>query len=76
MTLPTQDELFGSEIPSLGVDTSFSGARRIAIDAHSWVELVPGWMSGSRILFERLTTAVPWRQHDRRLFQISVQASR
>lgn len=68
MTLPTQDELFGSEIPALGVDTSFTGTRRIAIDAHSWVELVPGWMSGSRILFERLTTAVPWRQHDRRLF--------
>jgi alkylated DNA repair dioxygenase AlkB len=25
-------------------------------------------MSGSRTLFERLATAVPWRQHDRRLF--------
>jgi alkylated DNA repair dioxygenase AlkB len=66
--LPTQDELFGGEVPSLGVDTSFSSARRIAIDTHSWVELVPGWMSGSRILFERLARVVRWRQHDRRLF--------
>jgi alkylated DNA repair dioxygenase AlkB len=66
--LSTQDDLFGSEVASVGVDASFSAARRIAIDAHSWVEVVPGWMSGSRILFERLARAVPWLQHDRRLF--------
>ena len=65
----TQDDLFGIEVASLGVDTSFSAARRIAIDAHSWVEVVPGWMSGSRMLFERLARAVPWREHDRRLFE-------
>ena len=63
-----QDDLFASEASSITIDTSFATAKRVPIDAHSWVEVVPGWMSGSRIVLERLTTAVPWRQHDRKLF--------
>ena len=68
MALPTQEDLFSSEATSLSIDASFATAKRMAIDAHSWVEVVPGWMSGSRILFERLETAVPWQQHDREIF--------
>ena len=68
-TLRAQEDLFSSEASDLAVDTSFATARRVSIDAHSWVEIVPGWMSGSRILLERLTTAVPWQQHDRRMFE-------
>lgn len=64
-----QEDLFSSEAASLALDTSFATAKRIAIDAHSWVEIVPGWMAGSRILLKRLETAVPWEQHDRRLFE-------
>jgi alkylated DNA repair dioxygenase AlkB len=64
----TQDDLFSNEDSSIALDTSLATAKRIALDALSWVEVVPGWMSGSRILLERLTTAVPWKQHDRRLF--------
>ena len=63
-----QEDLFATEASSLAIDTSFATAKRIAIDAHSWVEVVPGWISGSQILLECLTTAVPWRQHDRRMF--------
>jgi alkylated DNA repair dioxygenase AlkB len=68
MTLSAQDDLFASGASSLTIDTSFATAKRIAIDAGSWIEVVPGWMSGSRAVFERLATAVPWQQHDRRLF--------
>jgi alkylated DNA repair dioxygenase AlkB len=64
----SQDDLFASETAALAIDTTFVTAKRTAIDAQSWVEVVPGWMSGSRTLFERLATAVPWRQRDRRLF--------
>jgi alkylated DNA repair dioxygenase AlkB len=67
-SLRTQEDLFASEASSLSIDTAFATAKRIAIDAHSWVEIVPGWISGSQLLLDRLTTAVPWRQHDRRLF--------
>ncbi len=64
----TQDDLFSNEASSIALDISFTTAKRIALDAFSWVEVVPGWMSASRILLERLATAVPWRQRDRRLF--------
>src|SRR5262245_9899383 len=74
--MSAQEDLFTSEASSIALDPSFGSAKRIAIDAHSWVEVVPGWMSGSRILLERLTTAVPWRQHDRRLFEMTVQEPR
>jgi alkylated DNA repair dioxygenase AlkB len=71
-----QDDLFASEASSIAFDHSFATAKRIAIDAHSWVEVVPGWMSGSRILLERLATTVPWRQHDRRLYDMTVTEPR
>lgn len=64
-----QQDLFASAVSSVAVDTTFATARRIALDGGSWVEVVPGWMSGSRILLERLATSVPWQQHDRRLFE-------
>lgn len=75
-TLRAQEDLFASESATIVLDTSFATAKRIAIDAHSWVEVVPHWMSGASILLERLTTAVPWRQHDRRLFDLTVQEPR
>jgi alkylated DNA repair dioxygenase AlkB len=75
-TLHAQEDLFASESSDLAVDTSFVTARRVAIDAHSWVEIVPGWMSGARILLERLATAVPWQQHDRRMFEQIFQEPR
>ena len=69
----SQAELFAGEVPSsIVLDASFATAKRIAIDAQSWVEVVPGWLSGARILFERLAKAVPFRQHDRRLFDMTV----
>jgi alkylated DNA repair dioxygenase AlkB len=68
MAVPAQEDLFSSEATSLSIDASFATAKRMAIDANSWVEVVPGWMSGSRFLFEHLETAVPWQQHDREIF--------
>ncbi len=67
-TLRLQDDLFTSEATSPASTISFAAAKRVALDEHSWVEVVPGWLSGSHLLFERLEHAVPWKQHDRRLF--------
>lgn len=67
-TLRGQEDLFSSQSSVVGIDTSFRLAKRTAIDASSWIEVVPGWMSGSQLLFGRLATAVPWQQHDRQLF--------
>jgi alkylated DNA repair dioxygenase AlkB len=76
MTIATQEDLFTTASKSLAIDTTFATARRTALDAHSWVEVVPGWMSGPAILFDRLAKAVPWRQHYRRLFEQVFQEPR
>jgi alkylated DNA repair dioxygenase AlkB len=65
----TQSDFFSSATGPLALDRSFATARRIAIDSTSWVEIVPGWLSGAQSLLESLRTTVPWQQHDRRLFE-------
>jgi alkylated DNA repair dioxygenase AlkB len=74
--LRAQEDLFANDTSDFAIDASFATARRVSIDAHSWVEIVPGWMSGSRFLLERLATTVPWQQHDRRLFEQTFQEPR
>jgi hypothetical protein len=64
----SQPDLFATEGSSPRFDAEFSTARRIALDAASWIEVVPGWLSGSQSLLDRLTASVAFRQHDRRLF--------
>ena len=71
-----QEDLFANDAANLAVDTSFATAKRVSIDTRYWVEIVPGWMSGARILLERLATAVRWQQHDRRLFEQTFQEPR
>jgi alkylated DNA repair dioxygenase AlkB len=65
----SQDDLFASGTEPFAIDTSFSTAKRTMLDADSWVDVVPGWMRGSQIVFEQLAMAVPWQQRDRRLFE-------
>jgi alkylated DNA repair dioxygenase AlkB len=64
----SQHDLFGTEASAPRFDAAFSTARRTALDATSWIEVVPSWLSGSKPLLDRLTESVPFRQHDRRLF--------
>jgi len=49
--LQVQAGLFASA-GEIAIDTGFRRAVRTALDATSWVELVPGWLSGSEELFE------------------------
>lgn len=67
MRLQVQAGLFASA-GEFAVDGSFRGAIRTPLDATSWVELVPGWVSGSEALFQELARGVPWKQHHRCLF--------
>ena len=66
--LQPQKDLFASDASVLAVDTSFATAKRLELDSHSWIEVVPGWMSGAHILFDRMRKMVPWREHDRKIF--------
>jgi alkylated DNA repair dioxygenase AlkB len=67
VSTPAQANLFTSR-GAIAADASFATAKRTALDAHSWVEVVPFWLSGADALFERLSAEVPWKEHYRRLF--------
>jgi len=66
--LQGQASLFASGVP-LAFDTTFGRAVRTSLDASSWVEWVPGWLSGSEELLRQLARGVPWQQHHRHLFR-------
>src|SRR5215813_6083075 len=68
MRAPVQWNLFASG-GEISVDGTFGTATRTPLDARSWVEVVPAWLAGADSVFERLATAVPWKEHYRRLFE-------
>lgn len=75
---PTSDQqdFFAADTSSPTFDARFSTARRTALDATSWIEVVPGWLSGSRMLVDSLTRSIPFKQHDRRIFEQVVREPR
>ncbi len=58
-----QLDLFAGD--ALAIDTTFSTARRIELDADSWVEHAPAWLTGADQLFELLLEQAGWEQRDR-----------
>jgi alkylated DNA repair dioxygenase AlkB len=56
-----QVSLFGALEEPAG-DASFTGLRRIALDATSWLDHVPGWLAGEQVVFDRLVEGLVWRQ--------------
>lgn len=55
-----QASLFGGEEPSF--DPSFSTASRSQLSGASWIEYVPGWLSGSDALFDDLMDCLEFEQ--------------
>jgi hypothetical protein len=47
----------------------FSRLERIHLDETSWVDVAPGWVSGSDALFRTLTETLPWAQRTRFLYE-------
>jgi alkylated DNA repair dioxygenase AlkB len=62
--------LFGDEehAGKAEVDETFAAAQRVRLDAHSWVEHVPGWLSGAERLFEELLEVGGWEQRQRWMY--------
>lgn len=50
--------------------------RRIPLSAGAWVDVLPGWMAGADLLFDRLLGAVPWRAERRRMYDRVVDVPR
>ncbi|MFN2544182.1 MAG: alpha-ketoglutarate-dependent dioxygenase AlkB [Actinomycetota bacterium] len=61
---------------ALGVDRSFSGLERIELDAASWVDHAPSWVSGADELFWLVLNSRDWGQRSRRMYDKRVMEPR
>jgi len=55
-----QGSLFGTLVPEF--DSTFGGLYRLDLDATTWVDLAPGWLSGSDQIYDELVGALPFQQ--------------
>lgn len=51
---------------------SFDGLRRDALDATSWLDVVPGWVTDHGALFDLLLAEAPWQQRTRTMWDNEV----
>ncbi len=69
--LAWQPSLLDQDAPP-GVDVSFEGLRRFALDESSWVDYCPGWLVGHDALFETLLSSGAWQQRTRQMYDKKV----
>lgn len=53
-----------------------TGVRRVELSGGAWVDVLPGWLTGADLLFDRLVTAVPWRADRRQMYDRLVDVPR
>jgi alkylated DNA repair dioxygenase AlkB len=58
------------------IDPAFRGLRRTQLDADSWVDYCPEWLSGSDGAFEELLGTAPWSQRRRWMYDRQVDEPR
>lgn len=63
---PAQPVLFAGD--DMELDLTFATARRIQLDATSWVEHVPGWLAGSEQLLAAVAAGASWEQRHRWMY--------
>ncbi|MGH3433501.1 MAG: alpha-ketoglutarate-dependent dioxygenase AlkB [Thermocrispum sp.] len=51
-------------------------AERTTLSKGAWVDVVPGWLTGADVLFERLAAEVPWRAQRRYMYERMVDVPR
>ncbi|MBZ9641334.1 alpha-ketoglutarate-dependent dioxygenase AlkB [Streptomyces sp. PSKA30] len=55
---------------------SLDGLRRTGLGSGAWIDVLPGWLSGSDALFEQLAAEVPWRAERRTMYDHVVDVPR
>jgi len=53
-----------------------ASVQRTQLTDGAWVDLSPGWLSGSDVVFSRLAEAVPWRAEKRHMYDRVVDVPR
>ncbi|MCK0439618.1 alpha-ketoglutarate-dependent dioxygenase AlkB [Gordonia alkaliphila] len=79
MSTGIQDSLF--DIPATADDAPTvhplaTGITRRALAADAWVDLRPGWLTGTVGLFDRLRRSVPWRAEQVRMYDATLPVPR
>ncbi|QES46773.1 alpha-ketoglutarate-dependent dioxygenase AlkB [Streptomyces venezuelae] len=74
MHAPLQGSLF-DQADAIGL-APLGGLRRRALGSGAWVDLLPGWLTGSDLLFEELAGSVPWRAERRQMYDHEVAVPR
>lgn len=69
-----QEFLFGQASPR--VDETFSGLRRIALNATAWLDRQPEWLQGHAQVFETLHRQVRWQKQRRPMYDRIVDVPR
>lgn len=69
-----QPSLFGLAEPS--IDGGFANLQRHQLDAESWLDFAPGWLSGDATLFETLANRVEWSQPEVKMYDRMVLTPR
>ena len=72
--LPFQRALFGAAATSF--DRSYSGVRRVLLDAACWIDHAEGWVGGADLLFEQVLASRRWAQRRRRMYDRLVDEPR
>ena len=75
MTLALQGSLLDCA-DELALGPLGSSVRRTPLDFGAWVDVRPGWVTGSDALFDRLARAVPWHAERRHMYDRVVDVPR
>lgn len=72
--VPYQRSLFEGADPTF--DANFAAMQRVELDDTAWIDIVPGWVASSDVLFEHLRTSLPWAQRERWIYDQQVREPR
>ncbi|MCA6093822.1 alpha-ketoglutarate-dependent dioxygenase AlkB [Streptomyces sp. SCA3-4] len=75
MAVQLQGSLF-DVADDAGLARPLGEAHRTPLAHGAWIDVLPGWLSGSDILFEALLTSVPWRAERRHMYDNVVDVPR
>ncbi|GHF70157.1 alkylated DNA repair protein [Streptomyces mashuensis] len=75
MVLQLQGSLF-DVADDVALRRPLAEARRTPLTEGAWIDLLPGWLAGSDLLFEALAQTVPWRAEQRHMYDNVVAVPR
>ncbi|TQF05835.1 alpha-ketoglutarate-dependent dioxygenase AlkB [Kitasatospora acidiphila] len=76
MTVHLQASLFDSAEAAPLRLTDLAALRRTELSHGAWIDVLPGWLTGSDALFEHLAAQVPWRAERRQMYDNVVSVPR